>query len=90
MAKRCTPCLDAEAKRLLADAFPQAAKRLEGIADCEDGKVFEFCGKGKSARAPSEYTQFVKKCLTSKDLTSGKAPAAMQACAAEWRARKAR
>lgn len=87
-------CLSPGLKRILGEelsrsgAVEELLAELEGIPACPGGVPIGFArGKGRrTARQPSEYQQFISKCMKEKRIRSfGEAPAAMRECAAEWR-----
>ena len=84
---RCKPCVGADVKKAILEEVPGLKDVLGKVADCEDPEGLELCGR--TGRARSAYTEHIASCMKGKKIKSfGEAPAAMRACAAEWRARK--
>ena len=84
---RCKVCLGADVKNAILKDLPGLKDILGKIPDCPAPREVTLCGR--AGRARSAYTEFVAECMRGKKIKSfGEAPAAMRACAAEWRARK--
>lgn len=84
---RCLPCLGKDVKKAILEEIPGLKDLLGKVADCEDPEGLELCGR--AGRARSAYTEHISTCMKAKKIKGfGEAPAAMRACAAEWRARK--
>lgn len=86
--KKCVPCLKADAKALLLEAFPDSKEALAGILDCPTGIFAEFCAPVK--RPASAYQTFMAGCRATKPQAHSlkEAQDVMRACAAEYRAQK--
>ncbi|MDD3102434.1 MAG: hypothetical protein PHE59_04810 [Patescibacteria group bacterium] len=84
--KKCRPCLGVNLKQQLLSIVKGQAMRLtvEEVPECEDPNGADFCLI--KARQPSQYQQFVSKCMKEKNIHGRDAAApAMKECAAAWK-----
>ena len=86
---KCKPCIAAEIKEAILEKFGDKEIRLllDSIPDCTPPELINVCGR--KGRGGSAYNTFIGTCMKAKNIKGfGEAPAAMRACAKEWRERK--
>lgn len=85
---KCKPCLAAEVKQAILKEFGSEVETiLASIPDCKPPELINVCGRKK--RGGSAYNLWIGSCMKSKGIKSfSDAPAAMRACAKEWRDQK--